>query len=177
MIIFTFYTRFEYLFSLSPYAVSRMIYGLNPFPESLEVARYIKNNSAPGTKIAVFGSEPQIYFYADRPSATDYLYMYPLVKQHPHVLNMQQEMMREIKQSTPEYIVSVNIPTSWLFDEVVGMPFISWMENYLFTYYRVVGVVELYSYYGPKYYWDKAAENYVPSTTCYMLVYKRKTIF
>jgi len=153
-----------------------MIYGLNPFPESLEVARYIKNNSVPGTKIAVFGSEPQIYFYADRPSATDYLYMYPLVEQQPHVLIMQQEMMREIKQSAPEYIVSVNLATSWLFDEVVGMPFIRWMENYLLTYYRVVGVVELDSNYGPKYFWDKAAENYVPSSTCFMLVYKRKSV-
>jgi len=174
MTVFTFYNRFEYLFSRSPYYVSRTIYGLNPFPESLEVGRYIRNNSAKGTKIAVFGSEPQIYFYADRPSATDYLYMYPLVEQQPYALNMQQEMIREIEQSAPEYVVFVNVPTSWMFDESVGTPLTVWMEKYLHDNFRQVGVVELGSFFGSKYFWDKDAENHLPSTTDFMLVYKRK---
>jgi len=175
MTAFTFYNRFEYLFSLSPYAVSRMIYGTNPFPESREVAKYIKNNSARGTMIAVLGSEPQIYFYANRPSATDYLYMYPLVEQQPHVAIMQQEMIREIEQSAPDYIVSVMITTSWMFDGAAGVPLLKWMENYLPEYYRQVGVVELDDKYGPKYTWDKDAENYWPSTLYYLIVYKRKS--
>src|SRR5262249_58180156 len=58
------------LFELTPVQVSRFIYGRNPFPESVEVARYIRERSAPGDRIAVVGSEPQIYFYAHRRSAT-----------------------------------------------------------------------------------------------------------
>jgi hypothetical protein len=48
----------------SPNAVSRRIYGLNPFPESLEIAKYIRRTSSPDDSVYVVGSEPQILFYA-----------------------------------------------------------------------------------------------------------------
>ncbi len=173
--LFTFYNRFDYLFTLSPYLVSRTIYGSNPFPESLEIARYIKDNSAPGTPIAVFGSEPQIYFYADRPSATDFLFMYPLVKQQQYTLKMQQEMMREIQTSTPEYVVFVQIETSWLIRGGVAIPFMAWINNYLGQYYQQVGVVELVSFYETNYFWDKDAENHRPSSELFVLIFKRRS--
>jgi len=173
MTVSTLFNRFDYLFTLSPYHVSRSVYGLNPFPESRAVGHFIKSNSSPATKIAVFGSEPQIYFYADRPSATDYLYMYPLVEQQPHVVQMQQEMIREIKKNAPEFIVTVNIPMSWLFDETVGKQLITWMELYLLQYYRQVGVIEMDDNKDSKYFWNKDAVKYVPSTMYYMRVYRR----
>jgi len=173
MTVSTLVNRFDYLFTLSPYQVSRSTYGINPFPESRAIAQFIKNNSTPATMIAVFGSEPQIYFYADRPSATDYLYMYPLVEQQPHAVHMQQEMIREIKNNSPEYIVTVNIPTSWIFDETVGKPLIAWMEFYLEQHYRQVGVVELNDGNDSHYFWNQDAEEYLPSSTYYMLVYRR----
>ncbi len=169
----TLVNRFDYLFTLSPYHVSRSIYGINPFPESRAVGQFIKSNSSPATKIAVFGSEPQIYFYADRPSATDYLYMYPLVEQQPHAVQMQQEMIREIKKNSPEYIVTVNVPMSWIFDKTVGKPLLAWMEFYLVQYYQQVGVIELDESSDSKYYWNQAAEKHVPASTYYMLVYRR----
>lgn len=175
--VFTCYSRFSYLFTLSPYLVSRTIYGVNPFPESLEIAKYIKNNSAPGTPIAVFGSEPQIYFYANRPSATDYLFMYPLVAQQPYAIKMQQEMMSEIQTSAPEYVVLVRVLTSWLFNGDIAAPLLAWIDKNLKQYYRQVGVVELASFYGSNYFWDKDAENRRPSTENYVLVFKKNTAF
>lgn len=48
----------------APEQASRMTYGLNPFPESLEIASFIMDNSNENDRIAVLGSEPQIYFYS-----------------------------------------------------------------------------------------------------------------
>ena len=49
---------------------SRGIYGDNPFPESLEIAKYIERTSKPEETVYVLGSEPQIFFYSNRRSAT-----------------------------------------------------------------------------------------------------------
>ena len=48
-----------YLFQLSPAAISRLVYGSNPFPEAVEIARYVREHSAPTDRIAVIGSEPR----------------------------------------------------------------------------------------------------------------------
>lgn len=176
MTLSTFYNRFDYLFTLSPFDVSRTIYGTNPFPESLEVGRYIRNNSEPDSKIAVFGSEPQIYFYADRLSATDYLYMYPLVEQQPHLISMQEELINEIEQSAPGYIVFVSTSTSLMFDETAGNSLLQWMVNYLQENYLQVGVVEIGGWDDTRYFWDGDALKHIPSTENFMLVYKREDV-
>ena len=72
----------EFFFTLPVIKATRLIYGLNPFAESLEIAKYIREHSQKNDKVAVLGSEPQIYFYSDRKSATRHLYMYPLGEQH-----------------------------------------------------------------------------------------------
>ena len=50
-------------FVSSPEDASRIIYGSNPFPEAVKIAEYLKKNIADDQSVAVFGSEPQIYFY------------------------------------------------------------------------------------------------------------------
>ena len=86
---------------------SRLTYGTNPFPESLKIAQYLKEHTSSEDSIAVLGSEPQIYFYAHRHTATGYIYMYPLMEPQPYALRMQEEMIREIEASRPAYLVFV----------------------------------------------------------------------
>jgi hypothetical protein len=69
----------DFFFKATPAEACRMMYGLNPFPESIKIAEYIKAHTGKDNLIAVIGSEPQIYFYADRKSATGYLYTYGLM--------------------------------------------------------------------------------------------------
>jgi hypothetical protein len=71
-------------FELSPAQACRRIYGANPFPESMEIARFLREHTAPDARLVVFGSEPQILFCADRRSATPFLYVYPLVEAQPY---------------------------------------------------------------------------------------------
>ncbi len=96
----------------SPNAVSRRIYGLNPFPESLEIAKYIRRTSSPDDSIYVMGSEPQIFFYAERRSATRYIFFYPLMGAFPDAGQRQRELIREVQAANPRYVVVANLSTS-----------------------------------------------------------------
>ena len=100
--------------------LARLIYGRNPFPESVPIARYLREHTAPGDRVAVVGSEPQIYFYAGRRSATGYIYTYPLMELQPYATAMQQAMIREIESADPRYVVFVRAVGSWLVRRELG---------------------------------------------------------
>ncbi|HWX18593.1 MAG TPA: glycosyltransferase family 39 protein [Candidatus Binatia bacterium] len=108
------YSARDVFFFLAPKAVSRQLYGLNPFPESVEIGRYLRAHCGPGARIAVMGSEPQLYFYSHRRSATGYIYTYPLTEPQPYAKAMQQDMISEITLNRPEYVVFVFQRASWL---------------------------------------------------------------
>ena len=48
----------------SPAENARAVYGVNPLAEAIEIADEIARRAGPDDRIAVIGSEPQIYFYA-----------------------------------------------------------------------------------------------------------------
>jgi len=101
-------------FQLSPVEACRSLYGFQPFPESITLAEYIRAHSPPNARIAVLGSEPQIYFYAHRRAATGYIYAYPLMERQPFAQQMKQEMLQEIEGARPLFLVQVRTWTSWL---------------------------------------------------------------
>mgnify|MGYP003299295094 CR=1 FL=1 len=79
---------------MGPLFACRSMYGANPFPEALKIAEYLRNHSSPAARIAVLGSEPEIYFYAARHSATGYIYMYPLMEPQPFAERMRDRNVR-----------------------------------------------------------------------------------
>src|SRR5207245_4663986 len=103
-----------FFFSLTPAQASRRTYGANPFPEALEIARRIAADTAPDDRVAVLGSEPEIFFYSGRRSATGYIYMYGLMESQPYAARMQQTAIKEIEASAAKYLVYVDVPFSWL---------------------------------------------------------------
>ena len=64
--------------------------------EALEIADYIRARTSPSDRIGVLGSEPEIYFYANRISATGYVYVYGLMEQQRYSVRMQEEMIDEL---------------------------------------------------------------------------------
>src|SRR5207249_3543637 len=101
------------LWEAPPERVTRELFGLSPFPESVEIARYLRSRTAEGERIAVIGSEPEIYFYAGRRGATGYVYMYPLMEDQPYASRMQRQMIDEIEAARPRFVVLVNASASW----------------------------------------------------------------
>jgi hypothetical protein len=162
------------IFQADPRMVSRIIYGANPFPESLEVARFIKENSADDDRIAVIGSEPQIYFYSNRRAATGYIYTYALMENHSYARKMQEEMIREVESASPALLVFVNVTTSWLARPDSEKMIFEWTEEYTDKYYRKVGIIDIISRELTVYRWGRECEDYKPRSSHWVAVLQRK---
>jgi 4-amino-4-deoxy-L-arabinose transferase-like glycosyltransferase len=173
LLLYAVYQQRNYLFISTPVEISRQYYGANPFIESIEVANYIKANSSTSDTIAVLGSEPQIYFYAQRHSATGYIYTYSLMERQPFALRMQQEMIQEIESKRPLFIIFVNISSSWLRRSESETTILEWSDKYIREHYNIVGVVEIISADKTNYYWDAQVHNISLRSSDYLAIYKR----
>ena len=78
----------------------------------------------------MIGSEPEILFYAQRRSATGYVYTYALMEDQPFARIMQEEMIREIVANEPEFVVFVNVTTSWLARPNSLRRIFEWFDEY-----------------------------------------------
>jgi len=154
--------------------VSRAIYQSNPFPEAVEVAEYLRNHSDPSARIAVLGSEPEIYFYAHRHSATGYIYAYPLMEEQPYALTMQQEMISEIETARPEFIVVAEVPLSWLIKPKSEMHIVTWTRQYIQDHYERVGVADILSKDHTEYRWAEDSTHYRARSSSVVYVFRRK---
>ncbi len=163
----------DYLFEMGPIEATRRTYGINPFPEAIKIADYIKSQTTEGTKIAVIGSEPEIYFYSHRHSATGYIYTYPLMEEQKYASTMQKEMISEIEAARPEYLVLVDVPFSWLMQTHSDTMIFAWAEKYLDSSYERVGIADIGD--TTEYRWGDQVKGYHPQSKWTVSVFKRKT--
>jgi len=161
------------LFQAAPNEVSREVYGANPFPEVVGVGRYIAEHSNPSDKIVVLGSEPEVYFYSRRRSATGYIYVYSLMEAQPYARRMQEEMIREVETSRPEYLVYVRAPSSWAVLPGSEHLLLNWAPKYAQEHYELVGLVDILTE-GSVYRWDGDARNYAPQSPYVLFVFRRR---
>jgi hypothetical protein len=131
-------------FFMSKFRLARELYGFDPLPEAEVVAKFIRENSPPAARVAVLGSEPEIYFLSHRLSATGYIYIFALGEAQPFAAKMRQEMITEIEAQKPEFIVVSDIvmvaarrsdPPPNLFD---------WWDEYQTNYTRI-GLADIIS--------------------------------
>ncbi|MBW7956576.1 MAG: glycosyltransferase family 39 protein [Deltaproteobacteria bacterium] len=163
------------LFFSTPDEVSRTLYGANPFPESAEIARYIRNNSGPDDTIIVLGSEPQIYFLSDRRSATPYIYMYPIVEPHEYAKHMDVELRADIAQNRPSFLVYANIHRSWGISRGKMHVVTDWFSQLELGDYELDGIVHIKPA-GTEYKWGPQTEfdyNALNPYNNWLLVLKR----
>lgn len=168
---------FPYLFQQNMFTVSRSLYGGNPFPEALTMARYIKSQSAPEEKIAILGSEPEILFYADRLSATGYIYTYSLMEEQAYNVQMQKEMIAEIENEQPQWMVFCRIPQSWLMRDESPQEIFDWIRTYSDQYYDPVGIMEIPNdLRAGTFYWNEQIANFKGTSDRQVYVFKRKKV-
>lgn len=132
-------------FVMDPNAVFASSYPGGPFFAAVQSANYIKAHSNPTDRIAVLGSEPEIYFYSQRHSATGYLYMYSLIVHQKYTGRMRQEFLTELKTNKPEYVVYVDVWDSW--GERAGVaqaqPFLAQLQQYMNDGYERVESIDI----------------------------------
>src|SRR5205823_5115769 len=90
-------------FGASPADAVRDTYHSTVFSNAISAAEYIAAHTRPGDRIAVLGSEPEIYFYSRRRSVTGYIYMYPLMEEQPYAATMQADLISDLERTRPEY--------------------------------------------------------------------------
>ena len=151
-----------------------MVYGSNPFPESRTIAQYIRRNTFPNDRIAVIGSEPQIYFYARRRAATGHIYMYPLMERHSYARKMQEKMIEEIEAVKPAVMVFVNIIASWQERSGGDDHLLSWFDKYSKRNYKLVGLVDIILPVQTVYRWGSQTSDYKLRSGLWIAVLQRK---
>jgi Dolichyl-phosphate-mannose-protein mannosyltransferase len=167
-------TERKFFFEASPADASRMIYPESPFLESIRIAEYLREHTTRSDTIAVLGSEPQIYFYSNRHSATGYIYAYGLMEVQKYASQMQQEMIREIERAHPKFLVSVVMADSWLQRPESERLIFTWANEYTAQNYNVVGFVNMVTPDKTDYYFGNVPQS-VPQLGRYILIYERKS--
>jgi hypothetical protein len=160
-------------FEMSPKLVCAVLYAADPFVECVAVADYIRENSAPNDRIAVVGSEPEIYFYARRHSVSAYLYMYDLMGDQPYASAMQKDFIHDVETARPKFLVLVNDPSSWTTWPQSDRTIFVWSRQYPAQFYQLVGVAAMYPSY-TEYFWGKEAASANVKTSSAIYVLKRK---
>jgi hypothetical protein len=162
----------DFLFRWSPVYAVRQMFGYCPFPEAVHIGEMLREHSAPNARIAVLGSEPEIYFYAHRLSATGYIYTYNMMEPQPFALTMQNDMIRELETNRPEYIVFVNMASSWSRRPDSPVRIDDWWNAYSAQNYRLIGAADILTPERTEYHWENL-EAYHPLAQL-ITVYKRK---
>jgi hypothetical protein len=172
------------LLAKSPNEMSRSMYGSNPFPEAVEIASHIAAHTGPDARIAVIGSEPQIYFYSGRRSATGHIYTYGFMETvrdpsgwvpQPYARRMQEEMIRDLEAAGPEYIVFAQVETSWLARPESDMTILEWSRRHVSDHYDLVGVADIAPD-GTEYRWEEDAAGYEARSPEVMYVFRKRPV-
>ncbi len=150
----------------------RSVFGSTLFAETGRVADYLKAHTPPDARVAVLGSEPEIYFHARRRAATGHIYTYPLMEETPWALKLQEQMIAEIERARPAYIVYVDDPYSWLQRANSPQRIFEWWRGYWATDMDLVQTIEIEEGLQRGTDMDKPASN-APLAT-HILVFKRR---
>jgi hypothetical protein len=144
-----------FYFWMTPNEIIAQEYPDAPFLQSVRIADYIREHTDPIDSIAVVGSEPEIYFYARRLPATGHAYMYAMMEQQPYAHAFEEQMIREIEDAAPKYIVLVKMADSWLRRPNSDMTLLAWFNDYAARHLKTVGIVETAHNGTMRYRWDE----------------------
>jgi len=167
------YSNYNYYFIDPPNKIVDWRYGQNYFCESVIIGEFLAAHTAPQDRIAVVGSEPQIYFYSHRRSASGHIYMYGMMESQPFARTMQEEFISDIERVQPKYLVAVWIPYSWLINASSDPRILDWIMEYTKTNYRPVGIIDLVEVGKARYIWGQEAERYTPISQHTIVMYER----
>ena len=137
----------------------------------MTVSAYIRERSAPRDRIAVLGSEPEVYFYADRRAATGYLYVYAMTEPHAFSLSMQKEMRAQIEAARPRFVVLFGNPDFWPLPRMAFL--VEWMAEYIPRHYRQVGAVDVRWPKPSVFAWGDKAPGLEPVSEIWIKVFER----
>ncbi len=153
-------------------------YGINPFVETKKVGDWLAQKTLKGDKLALIGSEPQLYIYTRCKSPSRHAYFSYLMLDTtltPRAKIWQQEFITDLEREMPRFVVFCNHPISLLQNENSDDRFFKWFSPFIHNNYRKIGCVELNTEAASHYILDdNQAANYLPKTESYINIYEKK---
>ena len=122
-------TLWPFWFSYTPADAVRAIYPGNFFAEMPEFAARIAQVTSSEQRVFVFGAEPELLFYAQRVSATRYIFLFPLYGPYRNAREKQIAAADEIQRATPA--AAVYVPNDLFFNPGSDQYFTDWTLSYL----------------------------------------------
>jgi hypothetical protein len=154
----------------------RQVYGNNPFPETMEIANFLNGQMKPEDKLAVFGSEPELFIYTNKTSPTRHVFFSTIVASIPEHKEFQREFARDIEAAKPKYFVFYRHSVSLLVQANVDQYVFEWANKYLTENYKVIGVVEMPDgQMNSTYAFGKDAETFQAKAQNVIYIFERKT--
>ena len=122
-------TLWPFWFSYTPADAVRAIYPGNFFAEMPAFAARIAQVTSSEQRVFVFGAEPELLFYAQRVSATRYIFLFPLYGPYWSAREKQIAAADEIQRAAPA--AAVYVPNDLFFNPGSDQYFTEWSLSYL----------------------------------------------
>jgi hypothetical protein len=163
----------NYYFKPNYEQILKSTYGNNPFPESMEIANFINQNSKETDQLAIIGSEPQIYIYTNKKSPTRHIFFSTIVADVPQHKQWQREYAADIEKANPKHIIFFNHQFSLLVQPNTDKYIFEWANAYISKNYHIVGIVDMIEGQRSNYLWREQLMNYKPVSQNVIYIYER----
>lgn len=155
--------------------ILRQVYGENPFPECVEIARFLRERCKPEDQFIVVGSEPQIYVYTGKDCPSRHAYFAAIVNNVPEHKAWQREFASDIEKSRPRFIIFFNHRISLLVQPNTDNYIFTWLNDYVGKNYHLVGLADMISGMPTQYVYDAALQQYKVSGQHQIYIYERNS--
>lgn len=134
----------NYYFKPNYTKVLRAVYGNNPFPESMVIADKLNTLMKPEDKLAVFGTEIQMYVYTNKKAPTRFagsgaLLEFPVAQSK----DWQNEFISDVEKADPKYLVFYSHPISWMANSKSENLIFPWFDKFTAARYKLIGFADM----------------------------------
>jgi hypothetical protein len=127
--------RCPFLFSYSLAQASDQIYPGSHFAEKQVLAQRLAQITKPDDTVFIFGADTEILFYAQRVSATRYIFLFPLYGPYSDARLKQIVVANEIVRSAPAVVLFM--PNGLFFAPDAEQFFTHWTQGYVTQDFRI----------------------------------------
>jgi hypothetical protein len=134
----------RYYFKPNLTQVLRSVYGFNPFPESKVIADKLNSVMKEEDKIAVFGTEIQMYVYTNKKSPSRFagsgaLLEFPIKQSN----EWQKEFIADVEKAAPRFLIFFNHPISWMANPKTENLIFPWFDKFTAAHYKLYGFADM----------------------------------
>ena len=98
------------------------------------------------------------------------------MERHKYARDMQAELIRDVEDAKPEFIILVHLAKPWISSKQHIAPILKeWAHNYLDGNYEIQGIVDIFGDRESVYKWGEKAREYQAQSRYYLLIHKKRS--